>query len=313
MGPAAREAIPALMAAGSSLSRIFAVSVQRTLSRIDPTASLEADTPLVVPADPDTLVEEKRPSQPALTIWTEAIKLDPEDGQAYRCRARVHRELGDLGRAVADATEAVRIDPDDAEAYLIRGQAHLDAKDLDRAIADFGETLRREPNRLHAYNQRATACKLRGDVDQAIADYTELLRLKPNSHQAYFNRSLAWKKKQAYDRVVADLQEALRLDPEYAVAHNNLACLRATCLGAAFRDGNSALAHAHKACQLSGWSRPIMLNTLAAAYAEVGQFAEAVHWQKQALARPERLTPTQVEEFTARLRLYQQGQPERLA
>ena len=77
-------------------------------------------------------------------------------------------------------------------------------------------------------------------------------------------------------------------------------------------DPQTALAHAHKACQLSGWGRPIMLNTLASAYAEVGQFDEAVRWQKQALSRPERLTPVQVEEFTARLRRYEQGQPERL-
>src|SRR5262249_28997223 len=107
---------------------------------------------------------------------------------------------------------------------------------------------------------------------------------------------------------LADLGEALRLDPEYAAAHNNLAWYRATCPDPAFRDGPLAVSHARRACELSGWGSPLSLSTLAAAHGEAGDFGQAVPRGGGAVARARDLEPGRVEEFTAPLRLYENGQ-----
>jgi tetratricopeptide (TPR) repeat protein len=67
------------------------------------------------------------------------------------------------------------------------------------------------------------------------------------------------------------------------MARNNLAWLLATSSDASIRDGNRAIEVAEQSVQLSGGKDPNYLRTLAAAYAEVGQFSEAIATAEQAM------------------------------
>ena len=72
------------------------------------------------------------------------------------------------------------------------------------------------------------------------------------------------------------------MDPDYAFAYNNLAWVFATAPDAVFRNGNRALELAERAVELD--REAATLDTLAAAYAEVGRFDEAIRTQLQAIA-----------------------------
>ena len=110
------------------------------------------------------------------------------------------------------------------------------------------------------------------------------------------------------DEAIAQYQKALELKPDLIAALNDLAWLRATCPVASFRNGAAAIELARRAAKLPGGSTPVILDTLAAAYAEAGMFAQARQTAREALrlAEQER-DAAQVEVIQGRLRLYDAG------
>jgi Flp pilus assembly protein TadD len=84
------------------------------------------------------------------------------------------------------------------------------------------------------------------------------------------------------EETIAHYKEALRLKPEWPEVLNNLAWLLATHPKAQFRNGDQAVRLARRACDLTKHQQPIYLGTLAAAYAEAGNFERAIESAQQA-------------------------------
>jgi len=114
-----------------------------------------------------------------------------------------------------------------------------------------------------------------------------------------------------YAEAIAYYEAAVRIDPNRARALNDLARLRAACPAAELRDGAKAVGAATKACELTNWKKAHYVGTLAAAYAETGDFDSAVKRQKKAI---DLLTKEEEElraDFEERLKLYESGKPYR--
>jgi protein O-mannosyl-transferase len=71
-------------------------------------------------------------------------------------------------------------------------------------------------------------------------------------------------------------RRALEICPGDAGLLNNLAWIRAANAEARFRDGPEAVRLAERACQVTEYKQPMVMGTLAAAYAEAGRFDEAM-------------------------------------
>ena len=214
-----------------------------------------------------------------------------------------------------DCDELIRLDSRDSSAYVARGIALYFKEKYDKAIADFSEGIRLDPSASLAHQYRGYARSERRDYDGAIADFNVLLRLDadrrppddPKGLYARLNRGWAFFRKKEYEKAMIDFETAARMDPNEAATQHYLAWTWATCPDARFRSAKKAIDSAEKACRMEQWKEPRYLVTLAAAYAEAGNFAAAIEWQTKANALE---TNSELKsKGEARLELYRSKKP----
>lgn len=210
-----------------------------------------------------------------------------------------------LDDAPAYFTSVIQKDPGDPDAYYMRAVAWNLKGELDRAIKDLSEALRIDPGFSGAYNERGLLWQNKGEHAKAIADFTQAIRLKPTAAN-FSNRGYSHRQTRQYEKARADFESALRINPKYVLAYDDLAWLLATCTDSSIRDGVRAVELAKKGLALSPKDASLM-DTLAAAYAEIGDFDQAVLWQQRALEDPSWNT----ESARARLELYRAKEPYR--
>jgi membrane associated rhomboid family serine protease len=135
------------------------------------------------------------------------------------------------------------------------------------------------------------------DSLQKYAEYEELARRGDPEGQYYHALVLFERAKAEQDRsgrLATDLsaveKDAMALmkksaEQGYVAAMNELAWKLATDSRAAVRNGREAVNWAEKACEKNQWVSGMYIDTLAAAYAELRRWEEAIEYQKLAIAQ----------------------------
>jgi tetratricopeptide (TPR) repeat protein len=165
--------------------------------------------------------------------------------------------------------------------------------------------------RAEIYTMRANAYVRDGRPEEAEEDYARALRGANDPSLVHASRASNHAYVREYALALAFYDEAIALSPEGTTYFNNRAWLLATAPDDAVRDGVRAVADALKAIELSS-EHPIFVDTLAAAYAEAGDFAKAAETQARAIeVLSANGTRPAIEDFQSRLDLYNQNMPYR--
>jgi len=245
----------------------------------------------------------------ALWNYEQALKIYPQQTGALFGRGNIYAQRNERQKAIADYSEAIRLNPNLSDAYCNRGIVYAAEKKNDQALADLNEAIRLNPKFAEAYARRATVLLRMKRTDEALKDAQAAVALKPENSEVYDVRALVYIARREFAHVPADLERALQLDVKHRPSLlNHVAWFYATCPEDSVRDGKKAVALAEDACTKSQWKNAAAIDALAAAYAEAGEFNQAVKFQEQALSFPE----SSAESHTGmqeRLALYQKHLP----
>ena len=240
-----------------------------------------------------------------LVAGTATVAIHTSD---YIKHGRFYLFRGEYDHAIANFDQALQLDPQSAPAYFSRGRANKLDGNHEQALRDYSHTIEINPKAVAAYVNRGQIYNFEGDHDRAIADFNRAIQLDSGRPIPYLDRGLAEVAKDEYDKAISDFESAIRIAPNFSPAYNNLAWQFATCPVIAIRDGRKAVEYATQACQLSQWGNVRQISTLAAAYAEAGDFNNAVKWENKILERPD-LAPKETAIARERLALYQARHP----
>jgi Flp pilus assembly protein TadD len=251
-------------------------------------------------------------AQEAIAEYRKALELDPADANADCGLGSALSQQGRIEEAIAEFREALRINPTNADAHSGLGNALLHQGQIDDAIAEFREALRINPGLAVVHNNLGLILFQQGRPEEAVAEYRAALQCNPVYVEAQNNLGNALLRQGRTGEAIAAIQKALDLQPTNVLIQNNLAWMLATAPQASLRDGARAVQLATQASQASGGNNPLILHTLAAAYAEAGQFPNAVQTARKALQLARAQSRTALANALPReIKLYEAAEPYR--
>ena len=236
--------------------------------------------------------------------------IDPDLPELYKIVGGMLNERFKPQEAAVYLHKAIALNPLDPQAHCHLGAVLGQTRKLDDAVAQFNEALRIDPNRIEAHCNLGYVLLNQDKFDQALEHLTKAVQLDPNAEKPHYYLAIALNEKGKTTEAITHYEKAIQLKPDWSEPMNTLAWLLATRKNAPFYNPQKALQLAKHACELTADTNIENLDTLAAAYAAVGNFPEAVTIAEKALNMAELVKNNQLaNQIRERLELYKTGKP----
>ena len=199
--------------------------------------------------------------------------------------------------------------------YALRADAYAKRDDLDRAIEDYDRAITAVGDKPWIHALRAIALRRAGDYEGALASYDEASALAPEDADYFLAKAWLHSTVGQYQGALASYDEAVTIEPDNAIFLIARAWLLSTSPEDDVRNGPLAVIDTLAAINMESDIPPVFLDTLAAAYAESGDFEKAVEIQEWMLAllhaSPRKSNERAIEIYETRLDLYLREMPYR--
>ncbi|MBM4011923.1 MAG: tetratricopeptide repeat protein [Planctomycetes bacterium] len=279
----------------------------------------------------------------AIATFDKAIELEPEAAGVILKRARAHVARGNRDQALADIGEVIELVPRELGPRLLRATILQQAERSAEAVADVEAVLEQEPDLPAALELRGLIASQQGDYPEAIRNFrklvaknpdnaaivsqlgmlylinkqpreairrfTKAIEIDPEEFSARRGRSDAAISIGDHPAAVVDLEKALALKPDDPGILNNFAWLLATSPDDGLRDAPRAIELAQRACEQTEWKEAHIISTLAAGYAEQGDFETARKFSQQAVDVDAGEGGSIQEQLKSELASYEAGKP----
>ncbi len=249
----------------------------------------------------------------ALSDFEKAVQYDPIRWKAIHNRGVSYAMLGKYNEAVLDFTKTIELNAKYGNAWFNRAEIYYEMGEYSKAVGDYDRAIKIKPGDIGAITNRGHAFFQLRRIKEALADYAEAIRLDPNNADGYTNRGDAYMATGDWSKAAEDYQRAIQVNRDSGRAYQSIAWQMATCPDENFRaiaesDKQTAVQAAQKAISLDGESDYKYLDTLAAAMANAGRFAEA----KASLSKAIQLAPdAEVAILRKRYQQYERNEPYR--
>jgi tetratricopeptide (TPR) repeat protein len=244
----------------------------------------------------------------ALADIDRAIDLAPRDQAARLLRARIQQQAGNTEAALADIEAVLEQDADMPAALELKGLIAAEREDYPEAIRCFRKLVAKNPDDAVVLSQLGTLFLAAKQPREAIRRFTKALEIDADNFPSRRGRSDAEISIGDHVAAIADLEKAYALKPDDTGILNNLAWLLATSPNDDIRDADRAIELATKACEATEWKEPHIVSTLAAGYAEKGDFETARKYSQQAVD-DEELADEVKDQLRGELASYEAGKP----
>ena len=246
----------------------------------------------------------------AADYFAEALRINSQHALARLNLGLVRLKQGRAQEAIAYFTPLLQDPQERVSAYINLGSAYIQLGQDDLAEKNYAQALRLDPQNPSALYNVGLLLRKRGQIDQAIDQWKRVLRLAPAHPGARHNLGLALAQRGDYREAIPYLRATCAVNPDAPDVLDALAWILAVAPDQNLRRPAEALALAQRASELTHHKEPEMLETLAAAYAALGQFPAAVETaqkarQLAAAAGQEQLAHN----IQSSLELYRSGQP----
>ncbi len=176
----------------------------------------------------------------------------------------------------------------------------------DRAMAKYQEVTETLRQAILEREDADPLKKILATYEQQAQEMAEYDPENPKNAFSFAGRAFQFSAKGDDQNALKNYERSLELDPDLVVALNGMGWILATCPDEELRDGSRAVELATRACELTDWKQTFYFDTLAAGYAESGDFDSAVQWQTKAT---EGAPPKERPDYQSRLDVYRDGMP----
>jgi len=267
------------------------------------------------PADLAALTQDvrRKASVEDLAAYTKLLKADPGNPLRHDAVASLSFDAGRIDEAIEHYERSLELNPASAPTHYNLGIAYAARGHRDEARTEFQKAVDLDPDYSQAHNNLGAILSVSGDVVGALEHYKRAVQLRPDNVEGRKNFGALLSANGQPGEAAAQFREALALSPDSVPALAGLAWIRATSWNAALRDGDEAVTLAERAAARSGRHDLSVLDALAAAYASVGRFDDAVETANAATAQADSVGMNDVAaRFRERAGIYRRHQPYRV-